>query len=61
MIEREAKEELAGENVDAKIRVVKDIHQGTKITISGDIMILNDKYTHCQYSKRDGEIVSSVW
>lgn len=60
-IERERKQSLACENEEAKVKVIKDIHQGTKISISGEFIILNDTFSHCQYTKRDGEIVSSIW
>lgn len=59
--EYELKESLAAENENAKIRVVKDIHQGTKVTVSGETIILNDKFSHCQYTKKNGEVVSSIW
>lgn len=60
-VEKELKESLCEENEDAKIRVIKDIYQGTKVVVSGEITILNDRYSHTQYQMRDGEIVSSIW
>ncbi len=59
--EYEEKQALMKENEFAKIRVTKDIFAGTKITISGESLILKDTRSHCVYSKKDGEIVSSVW
>lgn len=59
--ERETKMSLASENENARIKVLKDIHQGTRVTVSGELLILKDKYSHCQYMKKDGEVVSSIW
>ena len=59
--EREIKMSLASENENARIKVLKDIHQGTRVTVSGELLILKDKYSHCQYMKKDGEVVSSIW
>lgn len=59
--ERELKQSLASENENAKIRVIKDIYQGTKVVVSGEFIILNDKFSHCQYAKKNGAVVSSIW
>ena len=48
------------EYVNAKIMVVKDIHSGTKITISGNFIILHDTLSHCQFTLKNGEIVSGA-
>lgn len=55
------KEQDLSDNINARIKVVKDIHPGTKVTIAGDFVILQDKQTHCIFEKKDGEITSSVW
>ncbi len=59
--EKEAKRVQYEDNYDAKIRVVKDIYQGTRVCVSGEMIILNDKFSHCQYTKRDGQIVLNIW
>jgi uncharacterized protein (DUF342 family) len=59
--EYDLKRGLMSENENARIRVVKDIHQGTKITVSSETTILNDTFSHCQYTKKNGEIACTIW
>ena len=59
--EYEMHERSLEENENAKIRVIKDIHSGTKVSISGSFIILHDTYSHCMYMKKKGEIVSTIW
>lgn len=59
--EYEEKMDSLSTDVNAKIMVVKDIHSGTKITISGNFIILHDTLSHCQFTLKNGEIVSGIW
>jgi hypothetical protein len=59
--EYEEKQQMMVENVNAKIRVTKDIYAGTKVCVSGESLVLRDTFSHCMYMKKNGELVSSVW
>ncbi|MBQ1192902.1 MAG: DUF342 domain-containing protein [Lachnospiraceae bacterium] len=44
------------ENDNARINVIKTIHQGCKVTISGDYILIHESVPHCQYRKIKAEI-----
>lgn len=48
--------DLLAENVNAKIVALHNIYQGTKVTISGDYILIHDSVARCQYKKVRAEI-----
>lgn len=51
----EAEKELS-EDVNARIRAIKAIHAGTRITIAGDYIIVHSDVIHSEYRRVKGEI-----
>ncbi len=47
---------LLEENKNARIRVIKSINQGVKVTIAGDFIMIHSEVSHCQYRKDRAEI-----
>lgn len=47
--------QLSG-NQNAKINVIKNIYQGTKVSISGDYILIHSSVAHCTYKKEKSEI-----
>lgn len=43
-------------NANAKINVIKNIYQGTKVSISGDYILIHSSVSHCTYKKEKSEI-----
>lgn len=54
--ELEEAEKLLEENVNARIRAIKSIHPGTRVTVAGDYILVHNEVIHSEFVKRRGEI-----